>query len=126
MGYTHYFTLNSEEKPSMREWKAIVEKASAIYEEHEDILCLESDQSNTLRFNGKGDDSHETFWLDRDGDGFNFCKTARKPYDIAVFKVLKMVKEACPKWITLGSDAMDGEKAFLMSPEEYLNKELCY
>ena len=43
-----------------------------------------------IAFNGDGtkDLDHESFVLD-DGVGFNFCKTARKPYDYAVRTILR-------------------------------------
>ena len=37
-----------------------------------------------VSFNGKGEElSHETFYLENK-EGFSFCKTARKPYDLLV------------------------------------------
>lgn len=47
-----------------------------------------------VAFNGsaaKGLD-HESFVIDNNGIGFNFCKTARKPYDYAVAKALQAAK----------------------------------
>ena len=46
-----------------------------------------------IGFNGKGeDDSHETFLIKRGQDGFQFCKTAQKPYDIVVCAALIILR----------------------------------
>lgn len=39
-------------------------------------------------FNGVRDLGHETFYLSTRGSDFEFCKTARKPYDTAVVAIL--------------------------------------
>ena len=44
-----------------------------------------------IRFNGVGDLAHETFMVDRVSREFEFCKTNRKPYDLAVCGVLILV-----------------------------------
>jgi hypothetical protein len=46
----------------------------------------------SFAFNGVGDLSHETFALNEGLNEWNFCKTARKPYDLAVCLVLLSVK----------------------------------
>ena len=45
----------------------------------------------SIRFNGVGELSHETFMVDRIYRDFEFCKTNRKPYDLAVCSVLILV-----------------------------------
>ena len=62
-----------------------------------------------------GDCSHESFIFDRvqevpdwkkpqeDGRYFEFCKTAYKPYDIAVTAALIVVKHYCPE-VSIHSD----------------------
>lgn len=45
---------------------------------------------DAIVFNGMGADGHETFWLDGKEVEFSFCKTARKPYDLAVSCVLML------------------------------------
>lgn len=49
-----------------------------------------------IRFNGVEDDGHETFYLPKKKRSFNFCKTARKPYDIAVAMVLLACHAVAP------------------------------
>lgn len=44
--------------------------------------------TKNIRFNGVGDDGHETFHIYRGQDTWLFCKTATKPYDRYVMAVL--------------------------------------
>lgn len=58
-------------------------------------------------FNGRGDaDSHETFVINRLRDDDNFCKTARKPYDIMVCATLMIVRHYIPDFKV----SSDGDK----------------
>jgi hypothetical protein len=97
MGYTHYWNNN---KISDKKWKnfiADVKKVKAILPNNIE-LAYEYDcpdrkpviDGKQVRFNGIGDDGHETFLIEKKGvrDGFAFCKTARKPYDLMVCAVL--------------------------------------
>jgi hypothetical protein len=71
--------------------------------------------------NGIGELSHETFCLERvtdttgftqrDDDGliFKFCKTAQKPYDIAVCSALIIAKKHFGKSIMISSDGDNEE-----------------
>lgn len=77
-----------------------------------------------IRFNGReeGDRGHETFSLQRKADKrledyasrldrkyiFDFCKTARKPYDIVVCCLLVILKHRLGNMIEIGSDGRDG------------------
>ena len=77
-----------------------------------------------IRFNGReeGDCGHETFSLQRKSDKrledyatrldrkyiFDFCKTARKPYDIVVCCLLVILKHRLGNMIEIGSDGRDG------------------
>lgn len=69
-----------------------------------------------ISFNGDrslGHD-HETFAID-EATGFQFCKTARKPYDYAVRKILKYAEEH--GFVTDVSD--DGENEDIVSDEDW-------
>lgn len=96
MGYTHYWELPAIDIDTWREIqsgvKAVVAETSAKlnYEFNDpDPPLVDSD---VIRFNGHGSAGHETFFVERGGlGGFNFCKTARKPYDEAVTAVLCIV-----------------------------------
>lgn len=104
MGFTRYWTR--EEKPLTKEF---VNKVRQIIAENEEkgIELAGWDGNGTacvtehlISFNGKGDNSHETFILNnnfewdefqrRHGwEGYAFCKTARKPYDAVVKRILE-------------------------------------
>lgn len=63
---------------------------------------------NCICFNGderQGHDlGHETFYLSREGQGFNFCKTARKPYDWLVMACILLAHKHCPNCWAFASD----------------------
>ena len=62
-------------------------------------------ENDYLAFNGKGEEAHETFYIDiNDEDGFNFCKTARKPYDIAVCMTMLSVAKHSAKKVVIKTD----------------------
>jgi hypothetical protein len=127
MGYTHYW--NQTRDFTDDEWGTICARAENVIDEYEDILCYEEDEpkrkpevsKTCVRFNGKGEDGHETFYLPRkqeprspwhtspEEEGtFHFCKTAYKPYDAAVVAVLIEVRDVAPGAITLSSDGDPG------------------
>jgi len=122
MGYTHYWNFDEygeEDKDGYKKALPIVRK---IVKKYNKILRAEYDSDekpevskDAIVFNGIGDDGHETFYFslaDKDS-GFTFCKTARKPYDIAVCEVLLVLNYFCPG---LGIDS-DGFSGYLESPE---------
>lgn len=107
MGYTHYWTQVRDF--TRDEWPEITGHISAILadaEENLDVLFANGAgdsgtrpdfEADTIMFNGSGDNGHETFAIYRtrlpkkDWEsmlGWDFCKTARKPYDIAVTAAL--------------------------------------
>lgn len=108
MGYTHYFELQKAEKKIPEKALKIIEpileeayKTGLIQQEYdkpEPPICTEKE----ILFNGVGENGHETFYFTPDNTKFNFCKTARKPYDAVVMKVLLVLK--CFFDIDLGTD----------------------
>jgi hypothetical protein len=109
MGYTHYFP---HKKTGKKAWDKIVENCEKAYRACSVPVQYESDIPEEpfftqvyIRFNGVGDDGHETFMLHKYGsDGFTFCKTDRKPYDILVVACLAIYHHFSPKTVDLGSD----------------------
>lgn len=102
MGYTHYWSKN---KNTLAEDKLLELRGhlDLVLRKHKNTIQFEEDIAQSpelyidwsnnivcVRFNGKGDDAHETFSFD-DRDNFNFCKTARKPYDAAVSECLLLL-----------------------------------
>lgn len=71
-----------------------------------------------IGFNGNHKENldHETFAITNHDTNFNFCKTARKPYDYAVRKVLK----AAERYGLVYDVRSDGANNKVYSDEEYL------
>lgn len=93
MGYTHYLQYGEcSQKEFEQGLEAALPLLKKICKEHRKVLCLEYDEptkaplleSKLVKFNGKGDDGHETFYIAYSSERHGFCKTARKPYDLAV------------------------------------------
>jgi len=107
MGYTHYWTQTRDF--TRDEWVQIREDMEALLKDVQhvqgiplangmgDLGTSPDITDKKIWFNGAGDDSHETFCLNRvrppkeswqNSRGGDFCKTARKPYDLAVTAAL--------------------------------------
>ena len=127
MGYTHYWKI--KKKPELKDLSGCLENIKKVIAKYMDIIQYEEDEAkepiaekNLIRFNGIGEDGHETFLfefpisketleyqkkqgLDDDKDySFFFCKTARKPYDKAVTRCLLILKEYLKSDMVLESD----------------------
>lgn len=122
MGYTHYWRQRRD--ILVAPWSEIMQAATCIVEQTKlggVPLAWESDEpqrapeitKDAIRFNGVGDDGHETFMLMRkrrkpeykgDDPAFNFCKTAQKPYDVAVVAILAYVDSLYGELFDVSSD----------------------
>jgi hypothetical protein len=127
MGYTHYWRQLRDVKGA--EWAALVDGAKKVIEQSaKDGVPLyfeyDSDMKaiangDEIRFNGRGDEGHETFLVTRKRRAFedwerrfprapagtpSFCKTARKPYDRAVVAILAYMSSVLPDAFTVSSD----------------------
>jgi hypothetical protein len=126
MGYTHYM----KNKPAFTdaEWKQFRAKAREIFKNSPVPLgngCGDEGSkpmfgASRIMFNGVGDDSYETCCVDRDEMEFEFCKTARKPYDSVVVAIYKAVRDILPS-TELSSDG--GKEIFNPEPPAYGKKE---
>jgi hypothetical protein len=107
MGYTHYFT---PKKASPKKWDELLKQVKKLHEalpantdtaggySSNDPLTIKGGlgkgepefSKKVICFNGDGDKGldHETFIIEPDVTDWNFCKTARKPYDLLVCAVL--------------------------------------
>ncbi len=116
MGYTHYFSkVNSTTDEALR-FEMFARGARTIIEyatKYDDIALAGWDgevegaweiTDEVVRFNGLGADSHETFSWNADASGFNFCKTAYKPYDAVVTACLIHLKDIYGEAVSIGSD----------------------
>jgi hypothetical protein len=81
--------------------------------------------NDVIRFNGWKDEGHETFLVTRElpktfrtdaGDTFDFCKTNRKPYDLAVMLCLLIM--ASTKAVRVSSDG-DWDNEWVPAREAY-------
>lgn len=93
MGYTHYWD-NSKEKATLATKVKFTQLFDAMLALRPDIIEVNKITDDTIWFNGIEDDSHETMCVNFDGAGnWEFCKTARKPYDEVVVACLVLAKE---------------------------------
>lgn len=104
MGYSHRWTLKNGIEPSL--WDNFFRGAKEILDVaiESGIALEDSSQGPLIFFNGVKDGAHEDFAV-TDGDvGFNFCKTAGKPYDTVVTAVLIHLKRSLGDAVSIDSD----------------------
>lgn len=121
MGYTHYWnTKNCRDKASKDGLYKALPIVADIVKRYRNILQYETDDSNppvvdqdVIRFNGIDEDGHETFLFNILSSESDFCKTARKPYDLPVCEILLVLKAYIPN-LKIDSDGfseyMDRQK----------------
>jgi hypothetical protein len=119
MGYTHYWSQPA--KLPLKKFRAaridcanIVKHLSENYE-----IRVQYDFDDTsgpifiqdvIQFNGIGEAGHETFGVDRISDHRgDFCKTERKPYDLAVCCCLIVLSHHFNGKFKVSSDGDDNE-----------------
>lgn len=109
MGYTHYWkTPKGLGDPT--KWEAFTTDARQIIANAEIPLgnwegIDEPEITDSfVGFNGRGDDGHESFILERKPLAFCFCKTNMKPYDTVVCAVLICAKHHFGEDIRITSD----------------------
>jgi len=112
MGYTHYWTWNTE--PDDKKLWECLKDMFRVTEHLKDTLAgwdgngYADFEPRGIAFNGKGGNAHETFCFPGE-TGFNFCKTAYKPYDLAVTTCLLIARSYfLPSELRIGSDGEIG------------------
>lgn len=141
MGYTHYYTQNRD--LTADEWRILTAvfhhmlkhlpahtTSAGGYYQAQPLIIRGGYGDGQPEVNGRylcfnGDDAtgmaHEAFYLARQGHGFHFCKTGRKPYDLLVCALLLAVAEIAPGAFDITSDGdMTGDdwqpaRAFIIS-----------
>ena len=115
MGYTHYWGAMSCPPDT---WQAILSDFKAAQRACGIPLAGytgkgEAEASDKeISFNGAGDDSYESFIVVNGGASNEFCKTARKPYDIMVCTTLMILKNYVPAFdVSSDGGADDWEEA---------------
>ena len=136
MGYTHYWEFKGHIAPKdlkdgenkfakaaeliRKAYNKVTEMGIKIAGGMGDGQPRMSDHA--IVFNGKGDESYETFAI-RDNDGeWNFCKTARRPYDLLVCVSLLAFKEVFGDDFSYTSDGITREDYENRESNEYWKK----
>jgi len=97
MGYTHYWEAKNIEPDTFATLATQASKVASIAKKEglAEVAyeCDEADRdpefsAEMIHLNGKDDEGHETFVLAPGDSGFQFCKTAMKPYDVVVTATL--------------------------------------
>lgn len=111
MGYTHYFPQKRDF--TFAEFQQLYKDTCRIAEMIESMgisLDLrfgqnEGERLDSISINGRGDGAHETFLITQTVKArFNFCKTLRKQYDLAVCLVLLRINAIAPRALKISSD----------------------
>lgn len=110
MGYTHYWEIRPEDNAG---WERGLADCGRIIRASRGILAGPGrtgrpECGDGVAFNGRGENGHEDFTLPANPiDGatkFEFCKTARKPYDSVVTACLAVMALRAPGAIRVHSD----------------------
>lgn len=124
MGYTHYFTFKKDRATPAKErevsYQLAVRQCQRILRYYNkqfqsgDIERLSGYSAHCktgsyhgINFNGAGEYAHENLLLREhfnQNESFNFCKTARKPYDTCVTACLIVLKHYLGDNVDIGSD----------------------
>lgn len=121
MGYTHYFEVKAPIDPeAFRKLSLVVTELVELPEcpklgnwaGHGDPASAPEITSERISLNGLGANAHETFSLELNSSGFNFCKTARKPYDVAIVAILCLADLYLGGALVISSDGSPDEWEF--------------
>jgi hypothetical protein len=127
MGYTHYYSRSYTESDGKAEFlkfregaeRIIIEAVASgvkIADAFGEKLGRWENTDARVAFNGFDEEAHETFaWdatvpaardsaIDNKRMFFNFCKTARKPYDAVVVACLLLLKDCYGDAVDISSD----------------------
>ena len=135
MGYTHRWCQSADFTPD--QWSAIckdVRKIISYCRQHGIVIQYEYDDSSrqcvfkeAIQFNGAGFEGHETFFIPYGPDAYlqqyNFCKTARKPYDLAVCLCLLRIAHHCPAFFIAPAGDWDSDWLNARATYTHLFKE---
>ena len=116
MGYTHYWTDNGR-RQAISEAALLIINQLAQRAYQDGIIQRECDDdrpplitAKLIRFNGVGEQGHETFYFDAQAsDPWACCKTALKPYDDLVMRVLLVLAYHWPGMELRSDGAFDHE-----------------
>ncbi len=137
MGYTHY--IYTPQTINDAAWKAITKDTKKLLAYVQKEITSLGDglgkgkpvfTKDSIAFNGKVPNDYETAAIDRESDGrikdgdlvFSFCKTAHRPYDVAVQAFYLIVRHYCPET----QIHSDGEEEDWQDAVRLLNSVLDY
>lgn len=101
MGYTHYFQLH--EKPTDEQWDLFTNDVDALLLAN-DVPLDNRSTWGKININGIDENSHENLIIQSDNLRWDFCKTARKPYDKIVTAILIAARYDFGNNFSLSSD----------------------
>ncbi len=111
MGYTHYW--EQTRNFTNDEWISIRGFALGLFKELPGVLGDSRGDGGKpeatlmwVAFNGIGEEAHESFVINKESSGFDFCKTAEKHYDIAVVAVLCYINHIAGDALIITSDGL--------------------
>lgn len=120
MGFTRYWTFDRLDEEKFKDFSSICE----ILIDNMGIPLDDIAVSDTqVRFNGVDDDAHETFNFKDDKRGFNFCKTATKPYDDVVCGCLYVAKLVFGDSIKVNQDCDPSDDEEIVSKVKSILRE---
>lgn len=117
MGYTSYYSVSNWTSKDTEGYEKALPILKKIAEKYMSIIQYECDDDREpqvdyrgIHLNGRGEDGHETFAFKIREVSREFCKTARKPYDLPVCEMLLVLKAHLPNF-ELSSDGFSGYAA---------------
>ena len=129
MGYTHYWTFKKS-PAEIADGKQKFANAVAIFKDGlkklQDIPLGDGMGNGepiitdtAVCFNGKAPEDYETCYIAIESKGFDFCKTARRPYDPAVCLLLLCMADAFGDDFEYSSDGdiENGEEGWARAKE---------
>jgi hypothetical protein len=129
MGYTHYWTFKkspAEIEGGTKRFKAAVALFKEGLKKLQDIPLGDGRGENepiitdtAICFNGKAPEDGESCYITIESKGFDFCKTARQPYDPAVCLLLLCMADAFGDDFEYSSDGdiENGEEGWARAKE---------
>jgi hypothetical protein len=107
MGYTHYWECQQWTEEDQKGYEEALPQIKKVLDLHKGIL--QSDlvaNEEVIWLNGI--EGHETFVFRPQTTRFDFCKTARKPYDLPVCEVLILLDRHIPNFSFRSDGEIDG------------------
>jgi hypothetical protein len=128
MGYTHYWKFENNPKDIKDGDKKFKKSVALLKKCLKNISVVLAGSNGTGKplftntmvcFNGLDEDSHETCYLALDNSDFefDFCKTARKPYDVAVCLTLLCFKKFFEDDFNYSSDGDLDDEGWALATE---------